>query len=62
MKKKTWMLFVAIICGINSFAVANDCVDCSATTEVAQEEKKETAEVATADASAVETQEVAASN
>ena len=56
MKKKAWMLFVAVVCGTSSFAVANDCATCTETTQtVTQEEKKtEDAEVVVVDAPVTE--------
>lgn len=39
MKKKSWMLFVAVICGMSSFVVADDCQTCNQS--VTQEEKKD---------------------
>ncbi len=67
MKKKIWMLFVAVICGMSSFVTANDCVACETTTTetVTQEEKKvnttEGSDVVVADAPVADA-EVVASN
>lgn len=50
MKNKAWMLLTAIICGMSSFAVANECETCNQSQEITTQEKKESTEVATADA------------